>query len=180
MQDDGDDIARIDRAIRVIADFPKPGIAFRDISPLMAEPAAFRAALRLLDARARAMAPDVIVAVEARGFLFGAPLADRLGVPLVPARKAGKLPGATISVDYALEYGHARLEMQHGALAPGAGALLVDDLLATGGTIAAAGALARQCGARVVGALFLIELDGLGGAARLAADDISWKAILRY
>jgi adenine phosphoribosyltransferase len=173
-------LAKIDAAIRVIPDFPQPGIMFRDISPLLANPVAFALAQSLLLERAQTLAPDVIIAVEARGFLFGAPLALDLAVPLVPVRKPGKLPGATHSIAYGLEYGTDRLEIHSDALVAGRRVLLIDDLLATGGTVNAAAALARQIGADVVGALFLIELDGLGGATRLADAGIPVSALLHY
>lgn len=172
-------LARIDAAVRIIPDFPQPGILFRDITPLLGNPPVFAEAQTLLRQRAAQFAPDVIVAVEARGFLFGAPLALDLGLPLVPVRKPGKLPADTHSVDYGLEYGTDRLEIHSDALARGARVLLVDDLLATGGTVSAAASLVERLGADVVGALFLIELEGLGGAARLAAGRIPVSALLR-
>lgn len=173
-------LAAIDAAVQCVPDFPQPGIIFRDIASLIAAPALFAATVDLLAARAADFAPTAILAVEARGFLFGAPLALALGLPLVPVRKAGKLPGATVGIDYGLEYGRDRLELQRNALWPGARVLLVDDLLATGGTISAAATLAQQLGATVAGALFLIELAELGGAARLAAAGVSVAALLRY
>lgn len=172
-------LALIDAAIRIIPDFPQPGILFRDITPLLADPTAFAMAQALLLDRARHFVPDVIVAVEARGFLFGAPLALDLGIPLVPVRKPGKLPGATHSVDYGLEYGTDRLEIHSDAISNGKRVLLVDDLLATGGTVRAAASLVERLGADVVGALFLIELEGLGGAERLAEAKIPVSALLR-
>lgn len=173
-------LAEVAAAIRVIPDFPAPGIQFRDITPLLGQPAPFAACVGLLTERARMVGPDVIVAVESRGFLFGAPIALALGLPLVPARKAGKLPARTHGVDYGLEYGRDRLEMHADAIGDGSRALLVDDLLATGGTIAAAAALVSASGGTVAGALFLIELADLGGRARLAAADIVVDALLSY
>jgi adenine phosphoribosyltransferase len=173
-------LARIDAAVRIIPDFPQPGILFRDITPLIADPTAFADAQHIMAERARLLAPDFIVAVEARGFLFGAPLALDLGIGLVPVRKPGKLPGATHAIDYGLEYGNDRLEIHSDALKQGTRVLLVDDLLATGGTVCAAVSLVRALGAEVVGSLFLIELSGLGGAERLAAASISSDALLRY
>ena len=167
-------------AIRVIPDFPQPGVQFRDITPLIADPVLFASAVAMLADRAAAVRPDVIMAVEARGFLFGGPVALALGVGLIPARKPGKLPGATHSADYGLEYGRDRLEIHTDAVGPGTRVLLLDDLLATGGTVGAAASLARQLGADVVGALFLIELLELGGAAKLAASGITSEALLRY
>ena len=188
-----DRLARMDAHIRIIPDFPQPGIAFRDITPLIADPRCFADAVAMLAEVARPLRPDVIVAVEARGFLFGGPLALALGIGLVPVRKAGKLPGAVHGVDYGLEYGRDRMEIHIDALpnngaadaVPGkAGAparvLLLDDLLATGGTVAAAAELIGHVGGQIVGALFLIELAGLGGRERLAAQGISTQALLTY
>ena len=172
-------LATIDAAVRIIPDFPVAGILFRDSTPLLGNPQAFAAAQALLRERAETFRPDVIVAVEARGFLFGAPLALDLGIPLVPVRKPGKLPADTHSVDYGLEYGSDRLEIHSDALERGARVLLVDDLLATGGTVCAAASLVQRLGADVVGALFLIELEGLGGADRLAEARIPVSALLR-
>lgn len=179
LADEAAALARIDAAIRIIPDFPKPGIMFRDITPLIADPVAFADAQRIMAMRARAFAPDFIVAVEARGFLFGAPLALDLGIGLVPVRKPGKLPGATHAVDYGLEYGDDRLEIHSDALTSGKRVLLVDDLLATGGTVCAAASLVRALGGDIVGAMFLIELSGLGGAERLADAGIPVSALLR-
>ncbi len=154
------------RFIRDVPDFPKQGILFKDITPLIYDPAAFRESIRQL---AEAVAkPDVVVAIESRGFLFGAPLAQRWDIPLVPARKFGKLPGKTVRQVYSLEYGEDTLELHADALQPGQRVVIVDDLLATGGTAAATVALVRQLGAEVVATLFVVELEGLGGRARLA------------
>ncbi len=173
-------LADIAGAVRVVEDFPQPGIAFRDITPLIANPALFARSVDLLAERARARAPDVLLAVEARGFLFGAPLALTLCLPLVPARKAGKLPGTTHRVSYGLEYGSDSLELHSDALHAGQRVLIIDDLLATGGTVAAAAELAAAAGAHIVGALFLIELAALGGRARLAARDVPVDALFVY
>lgn len=171
-------LAQVAGVIRVIPDFPAPGIQFRDITPLLGQPAAFAACVRLMTDQARHVSPDVIVAVESRGFLFGAPIALALGLPLVPARKAGKLPADTHSIDYGLEYGDDRLEMHVDAIRAGARVLLVDDLLATGGTIAAAAALVAMSGGTVAGTLCLIELAGLGGRIRLNDMGIAVDALL--
>ena len=173
-------LTAIDAAIRLIPDFPQPGIQFRDITPLIADPRAFQLAVDLLADRARAFAPDVIVAAEARGFLFGAPLALALGIGLVVVRKPGKLPAAVHEAAYGLEYGSDRLQIHADAMQPGARALLVDDLLATGGTITAAADLVRRVGATPIGALFLIELDGLSGRNRLESAGIGVAALLQY
>lgn len=166
----------LDRFVRDIPDFPKQGILFKDITPLLSDPAAFA---RAIDAMAASVArPDAVVAIESRGFLFGAPLAQHWAVPLVPARKFGKLPGRTVRQVYSLEYGEDTLELHADSLTAGQRVVLVDDLLATGGTAQATAALVRQLGAEVVAALFLIELEGLGGRDRLAP--VSVHALLRY
>lgn len=158
--------------IRAVPDFPKPGILFRDITPLLNEPAAFRAALDGLAALVRDVPCDRLAALESRGFLFAAPLARQWGKGLVVMRKPGKLPADTVSESYALEYGTATLEVHRDAIAPGERVLIVDDLLATGGTAAAAAALVRRLGGSVAGHLFLVELEGLGGRERLAGDPV--------
>jgi adenine phosphoribosyltransferase len=154
--------------IRAIPDFPKPGILFRDITPLLAAPDAFREAIQLLAAHYRGQKIDAIAAAEARGFLFAAPLALELNVGLVPIRKPGKLPFDTHAFHYELEYGTDTLEMHIDGIAAGQNVLLVDDLLATGGTMGACCRLVEQVGAKVAGCAFLIELRGLGGAERIA------------
>jgi adenine phosphoribosyltransferase len=161
------DLELLTRHIRDVPDFPKAGIVFKDITPLCADPAAFRHFLDLLEAHARACRPDRIVAVDARGFVFGGALADRLGLGVVLVRKKGKLPAETLSADYELEYGTATVEMHRGSLQSGERVLLVDDLLATGGTVAAAVSLCQQQGAVVVSCAFLVELAFLDGRARL-------------
>ncbi len=176
----GADLAAIAAAIRDVPDFPLPGILYRDITPLLADPQLFGAAVERLAQRVRACDAGAVLAVESRGFLFGAPVALALGLPLIVARKAGKLPGATIDRSYGLEYGSDRLELHRDALTPGCRVVIMDDLLATGGTVAAAAALARDLGAEVVGAVFLIILDGLRGVERLSADGISADALLHY
>lgn len=154
------------RLIRDVPDFPKPGIVFKDIAPMLAEPRAYAAAIDALAAPWRTQRIDAVLAIEARGFLLGAPLAHALGAGLVPVRKPGKLPGPTLAQAYALEYGHDALELQADALPAGARVLLVDDVLATGGTLAAAGALAGRLQAEIAGATVLIELAALQGRAR--------------
>lgn len=153
--------------VRDVPDFPKPGIVFKDVMPLLAEPAALREVIARLSARIER--PDAVVGIEARGLLFGVGLALAWGVPFVAARKAGKLPGPTIRQSYALEYGADAMELQAGALVPGQRVAIVDDLLATGGTARAAAQLVERLGARVAACLFVIELVGLGGRAALAA-----------
>jgi adenine phosphoribosyltransferase len=154
--------------IRPVPDFPKPGILFRDITPLLAHPQALAAAVERLAAPWRRERLDAIAAVEARGFLFATPLALELGVGVIPVRKPGKLPADTLEHEYELEYGRDRLQMHAGVLAPGARVLVVDDVLATGGTAAACMRLVEAGGGQVAGAAFLIELAALGGRGRMA------------
>ena len=153
--------------IRDIPDFPKPGILFRDITPLLADPAAFREAIRQLAEPVRGQKIDAIVAAEARGFIFAAPLAIELGTGFVPVRKPGKLPYDRHSHHYTLEYGTDTLEMHVDGVARGQRVLVVDDLLATGGTVLACCELLKKSGAEIVGCAFAIELTALGGAAAI-------------
>ena len=150
-----------------VADFPRPGVTFKDVTPLLASAEGLAAAVDALVASAPA-GVDVVVGLEARGFLFGPPVALALGVGFVPVRKPGKLPRETIAVSYALEYGEETLNLHADALAPGARVLVVDDVLATGGTAVAAAGLVRRLGAEVVGVSVLLELPFLSGRARLA------------
>jgi adenine phosphoribosyltransferase len=152
--------------IRDFPDFPKQGILFRDISPLLGDPGAFGDCVRQL--AARTARPDAVVGIESRGFLFGATLAMHWNVPFVPARKFGKLPGKTVRQVYSLEYGEDTLEIHADAIARGRAVVIVDDLLATGGTAKATTQLVEQLGAKVQALLFVIELEGLGGRAALA------------
>ena len=154
--------------VRAISDFPKPGILFRDITPLLASPEAFRAAVSELADHYRSAEIDVVVAAEARGFIFAGPLALALGVGFVPARKRGKLPYDTHSHEYELEYGTDQLEIHIDGLRPRQSALIVDDLLATGGTVSACCRLVEKAQARVAECAFVIELLALRGAQRLA------------
>ena len=158
--------------IRDIPDFPEPGILFRDITPLLASPAAFDYAVERLAEQCRGPDFDIVVAVESRGFIFGAPLARQLGKPLAPVRKAGKLPANTYSVEYDLEYGSNVLEIHADAIAPGQRALIVDDLLAIGGTLSAASQLVEACGGVVSRLAVVIELAFLDGRSRLAGRDV--------
>jgi len=164
--------------IRAIPDFPKPGILFRDITPLLAEPAALAEAVERIAAPWRGETLDAIAAVEARGFLFAAPLALKLGVGVIPVRKPGKLPADTIEHEYDLEYGRDRLQMHRGILSPGARVLVVDDVLATGGTAAACMRLIEAGGGRVAGSSFLVEISPLGGRGRLSPHRV--EAVLVY
>lgn len=169
---------RLTDYIRSIPDFPKPGILFRDITPLLASPAAFREAVQRLAERFRDRRVEVVAAAEARGFLFAAPLALELQAALVPIRKRGKLPFSTISHTYELEYGTDTVEMHVDAIRPGARVLVVDDLLATGGTVEACCRLVEKAGGRVVGCALVIELAGLRGAQRLAGYEVF--SLIRY
>ena len=167
------------RLVRDVPDYPEPGIVFKDITPLLADPAGFAAVVDELAAAGRdaegRVVVDKVVGMEARGFLFGAPVALALGVGFVPVRKAGKLPGATHAVCYALEYGEATLEVHCDAVAPGERVLLVDDVLATGGTIAATRELIAACGGQTAGVAVLMELSFLPG--RETAGDVPITAL---
>jgi adenine phosphoribosyltransferase len=163
----------LSRWIRDIPDFPKSGINFKDITPLLAHPEAFETVIDRLSSPFAASGIDTIAAAEARGFIFGAPLALRLNAGFVPVRKPGKLPFDKIALEYQLEYGTDRLEIHTDALAPGRRVLLVDDVLATGGTMRACCDLVAQTGAVVVGCAFVLELTILGGRARLAPYEVT-------
>lgn len=158
--------------IRDIPDFPKPGIMFKDITPLLANPSAFGLAIKELAAHYRGRPIDAIAAAEARGFLFAAPLALEMQLPLVPLRKPGKLPHKTVSAKYDLEYGSAELQMHEDGVIAGQRVLLLDDVLATGGTMRAGCTLIEQVGGVVAGCAFLLELGFLGGRERLAGYDV--------
>jgi adenine phosphoribosyltransferase len=153
--------------IRDIPDFPSPGILFRDITPLLASPSAFQAAVTAMAGPFRQSPPEKVLGIEARGFMFGAAIAHELGVGFVPVRKPGKLPRETYRVSYGLEYGKDSLEIHTDACRPGERVLIVDDVLATGGTAQAAGELADRLGAEVAGMAFFIELQALQGRSRL-------------
>jgi len=161
-----------------IPNFPEEGVTFRDITPLLADGAAYAEATRQISEYATARGVNVIVGPESRGFLVGAPVAHQLGLGLVPARKPGKLPRETVKESYDLEYGHAALELHKDAIKPGDKVLITDDLLATGGTIAATVKLVESLGGEVVGLAFLIELAALHGRDRLAGYDI--LALMNY
>ncbi|MGJ9423499.1 adenine phosphoribosyltransferase [Aeromicrobium sp. CF3.5] len=164
----------IDSLTRVVPDWPAPGVLFRDITPLLGDIAGFTAVVDALASAATDLGGvDVVAGVEARGFVFGPPVAMRLGVGFVPIRKEGKLPADVHSAEYALEYGTATLELHVDAIRPGQRVLLVDDVLATGGTLSAADQLVRRCGAVVAGAVLPIEISALGGRDRLAPLQVS-------
>jgi len=158
--------------IREVPDFPKPGILFYDITTLLREPDAFAAVIdRMADAVAGEQI-DLVVGMESRGFIFAAPLAIKLGAGFVPVRKLGKLPAETIEVEYALEYGTATLEIHRDAIQPGQRVLIVDDLLATGGTVMGTMELVRRLGGEIAGLSFMVELTALNGRERLAGHRI--------
>ncbi len=168
----GDELAAVlDRLIRDVPDFPKPGVVFKDITPLLADHDGFAVVVEALAAAGRNDAGEVVVdkvvGMEARGFILAAPVALALGAGFVPVRKAGKLPGPTHAVSYALEYGEATLEVQQEAFAPGDRVLLVDDVLATGGTAVATRSLVEECGVQVHALAVLLELGFLPGRAAL-------------
>ncbi|MCP4593049.1 MAG: adenine phosphoribosyltransferase [bacterium] len=154
--------------IRDVPDFPKPGIIFKDITPLLADPAGLSLAVEYLTQPFRGTTVDVVVGAESRGFIFGTAVARNLSAGFVPIRKPGKLPGKTRSEEYALEYGVDRLEIHEDAVRPGARVLMIDDLLATGGTMAACCKLVESLGAEIMGVAFLLELAFLNGRAQLA------------
>lgn len=165
------------QTIRDVPDFPKPGILFKDITPVLLAPKLFQRTLDALTEPWKGQKIGAVVAIESRGFIFGAGIAERLSAPLVLVRKAGKLPYTTIRESYALEYGEATLELHTDALAHGQRTVIVDDLLATGGTAAATAKLVKQQGGVVVGYQFVIELGFLDGAKRLEAPT---HALVRY
>jgi adenine phosphoribosyltransferase len=169
---------RLKTIIRDVPDFPKKGILFKDITPLLSDPAIFDETITALAAPYKDLGVDHVAAVESRGFIFGASVAARLRAGFIPIRKPGKLPAATIRETYALEYGTDALEIHRDALKPGRKVLIVDDLLATGGTARAAATLVGRLEGRVVGAAFVIELAFLNGRARL--DGIKTTTLVTY
>lgn len=164
--------------IRDIPDFPEPGILFRDITPLLRDPAAFKYAVDSLEDLIQAIPFDTVVAVESRGFLFGAPLAYRMGKSFVPVRKQGKLPADTRAAEYSLEYGSSVMEIHADAIAAGERVLVLDDLLATGGTLNATARLVEMCGGVVASIGLVIELTDLGGRQRL--ENYQIFSLLKY
>ena len=170
--------AEIQAAIRNVPDFPQPGIQFKDITPVLADARLFSGAIDLLVGKFTPGSVDAVVGIDARGFIFAAAAAKKLNAGFIPVRKKGKLPFQTIEQDYALEYGHATVAMHIDALKPGAKVLLVDDLLATGGTSAAAAALVHKLGGQIVEAVFLIELKFLEGRKKLSGIPI--RSLVAY
>jgi adenine phosphoribosyltransferase len=171
-------VDELKRTIRDVRNFPKPGIVFRDVTPVLLDPELFSRAVQLMTEPYRDERISRVVSIESRGFLFGAPIALELGAGLVPIRKPGKLPASAQRVEYALEYGTDALEMHHDAIGAGDRVLVVDDVLATGGTAAAAAQLIGGTGGILVGYTFLIELDGLHGRDRLHGKRV--EALLHY
>jgi adenine phosphoribosyltransferase len=171
-------LAALRGAIRDVPDFPKPGIVFKDITTLLRDEALFRRALDLMSVMCGDLAVDKVVAIESRGFILGGALALRLGAGFVPVRKPGKLPWKARRASYELEYGSDSLEIHEDALKPGERALVVDDVIATGGTARAVGELVASLGATVVGFAFLVELGFLDGRAKLAGSEI--RSLIRY
>lgn len=165
--------------VRVVADFPKPGVTFRDVTPLLADAGGFARCIDALAEPWQGSEVQAVCGIESRGFIFGAALAQKLHAGFVPLRKPGKLPPPLVEVDYALEYGTDRLQARNDALRPGERTLIVDDVLATGGTLAAARELVGKLGANLVGASVLIELDALGGRSRWPAG-VPLHALLHY
>ncbi len=166
--------------IRTVPDFPQPGIQFRDITTLIGDPQGMAASVHHLAEIARAAGAQKIAGMEARGFIFGAAVAVALGIGFIPVRKPGKLPITTIGVDYALEYGTDRLEMDPGAVSEGENVVIVDDLIATGGTATATAQLLRMAGAKVERALFVIDLPDLGGADALRGAGVQVEALMQF
>ncbi|MCA8924309.1 MAG: adenine phosphoribosyltransferase [Planctomycetes bacterium] len=168
----------IAKLIRDVPDFPKPGILFKDFTPLLANPQAMAEVYDAMAAPMKALGVQAVLGIESRGFILGTPIADRLGVPFAPVRKPGKLPAKTVSVSYTLEYGEDTLELHEDAIQPGTRVAIVDDLLATGGTLEAACRLAESIGAEVVTCSLLIELSFLKGRERLKGRTV--QSLIQY
>jgi adenine phosphoribosyltransferase len=168
------------KTIRTIPDYPKPGVQFRDITTLLRDAEAFRATIDLLSERWRDAGVDKVVGIEARGFILGGAVAHQLRAGFVPIRKRGKLPHETVRVAYSLEYGVDEMEMHKDAVRTGEKVLLIDDLIATGGTATAAAQLLKSAGADVLAASFVIDLPGLGGAAKLRAAGVAVESLLSF
>jgi adenine phosphoribosyltransferase len=164
--------------IRDIPDFPKPGILFRDITTLLRDPAGLQYSIKTLSSQVSDWQPEYIVGMESRGFIFGAALAYQMGIGFIPVRKPGKLPAVVHTVEYALEYGADKLEIHQDAVVPGSRILIIDDLIATGGTAAATAKLLQEIGCELVGCGFVIELDDLHGRSRLP--DVPIISLVHY
>ncbi len=177
---DEQDTLLLEQAIRVIPDYPKPGIQFRDITTLLRDRRAFAIAINALAAPWLDTRIDKVAGIEARGFILGGAVAHRLDAGFVPIRKKGKLPHETVRVAYSLEYGLDEMEMHTDAIKPGERVLLMDDLIATGGTASAAVQLLRGVGAQLMAASFIIDLPALGGAAKLAEQRVPVQALLKF
>jgi adenine phosphoribosyltransferase len=162
-------ISLLRRRIRDVPDFPRKGILFKDITPLLADVGAFRACIQLMVEKLGRDPVSAVIGIESRGFMFGAALADKLGVGFIPVRKPGKLPAATYRAEYDLEYGSDAVEIHQDALSPGDRVVVVDDLIATGGTAKATGELVRKCGAEVAAFVFVVNLVNLGGTDKLGS-----------
>ncbi|NNE93610.1 MAG: adenine phosphoribosyltransferase [Verrucomicrobiales bacterium] len=173
------DLDRLSSAVRDVPDFPKDGILFKDITTLLADGELFRLSIAGLIETAGENKVDKVIGIDARGFIFGAAVADRIGAGFVPMRKKGKLPWQTIGMAYALEYGEAEIELHKDSLSAGENILLVDDLLATGGTAGAAIKLVRELGANLIAASFLIELEGLNGRD-VIGEGVRIESLLKY
>lgn len=176
MQDNADLLA----LVRTIPDFPKPGIQFRDITTLIHNGWGLRTAIDRMAAASALYQPTLVAGIEARGFIFGTGIAHQLGLGFVPVRKSKKLPGAVIGIDYELEYGVDRLEIHNDVLGPHDRVLIIDDLIATGGTATATVNLIRMAGAKVSAACFLVDLPDLGGTDRLRAQDVPVETLLVF
>ncbi|MEM0909649.1 MAG: adenine phosphoribosyltransferase [Pseudomonadota bacterium] len=170
----------IKSAVKTIPDYPKPGIMFRDVTSILSQPMAFKATIDYMCAQYKGVAFDKVVGTEARGFLFGAPLALALGISFVPVRKPGKLPREVITESYELEYGMDQLEIHKEDISPGEKILMIDDLLATGGTILATAKLIRRLGGEAQHAGFVISLPEIGGQSRLMDDGITTFSICEF
>lgn len=166
--------------IRTVPDFPAPGVQFRDITTLLRHGEGFAEVVALMSRHVRLSKPDAIAGLEARGFIFGAAIAAQLGVGFIPIRKPGKLPVPAISIDYALEYGTDKLELDPDAISPGQRVVLVDDLIATGGTALAATLLLQRAGAVVVAAEFVVELPDLEGTVKLRDEGVPCRALMEF
>ena len=175
-----DSIQLIEDQIRLIEDFPKPGILFRDVTTLMKHPAALRAVIGEMKKFCESEGATAVAGVEARGFIFGTPVAQALELPFIPVRKAGKLPRETVSCSYQLEYGEASIELHRDDVNSSDRIVIVDDLLATGGTLMAAASLFRTVGATVLGCSVVINLDDLGGRSAIEGADLKLHSILTY